>query len=217
MRKVLLMTAGLAWLALTGAAGAAVTLTPGPMDPQYFASEAAHQNNFSLGGITWNGTVGPGGAETEQGSLAGQYAAPLGMGNTTYMTVFSGGTETATWTTPQTSLSLYWGSMDGNASNTNSIMITAGSFTLTPAILATMFPGMVDVNGNQTDPFGNQLVRITGLTPFTTATFSSTGNSFEFTLATVPEPSTWAMMVLGFAGLGYAAFRRNLRGRALAV
>ena len=215
MRKVLLMTTGLAWLALTGAAGAAVTLTPGPMDPQFFASEAAHQNNFSLGGILWSGA--PGAAETEKGSLAGQYAAPLGMGNTTYMAVFGGGTETATWTTPQTSLSLYWGSMDGNGGNTNSIMITAGSFTLTPATLATMFPGMVDVNGNQTDPFGNQLVRITGLTPFTTASFSSTGNAFEFTLATVPEPSTWAMMVIGFAGLGYAAFRRNSKGRALAV
>jgi hypothetical protein len=25
----------------------------------------------------------------------------------------------------------------------------------------------------------------------------------------VPEPSTWAMMLLGFAGLGYAAFRRS--------
>jgi hypothetical protein len=28
-----------------------------------------------------------------------------------------------------------------------------------------------------------------------------------------PEPSTWAMMLLGFAGLGYAAIRRrNARG-----
>jgi len=33
----------------------------------------------------------------------------------------------------------------------------------------------------------------------------------------VPEPSTWAMMVLGFIGLGYAAFRRNAKGRAAAV
>ncbi len=33
----------------------------------------------------------------------------------------------------------------------------------------------------------------------------------------VPEPSTWAMMALGFAGLGYAAFRRNAKGRATAV
>jgi choice-of-anchor C domain-containing protein len=33
----------------------------------------------------------------------------------------------------------------------------------------------------------------------------------------VPEASTWAMMLLGFAGLSYAAFRRNSKGRALAV
>jgi hypothetical protein len=25
----------------------------------------------------------------------------------------------------------------------------------------------------------------------------------------VPEPSTWAMMFLGFAGLGYAAYRKG--------
>jgi hypothetical protein len=50
MRKILLMTTGLAWLALTAAASAApvVTLTPGPMDPQYFASEAAGENGFTI-------------------------------------------------------------------------------------------------------------------------------------------------------------------------
>jgi hypothetical protein len=31
----------------------------------------------------------------------------------------------------------------------------------------------------------------------------------------VPEPSTWAMMLLGFAGLGYAGFRRSAKGAAL--
>jgi hypothetical protein len=30
----------------------------------------------------------------------------------------------------------------------------------------------------------------------------------------VPEPSTWAMMLIGFAGLGYAAMRRAGKGRA---
>jgi hypothetical protein len=34
--------------------------------------------------------------------------------------------------------------------------------------------------------------------------------------ASVPEPSTWAMMVLGFAGLGFAGYRRA-RGRAAAL
>ena len=32
---------------------------------------------------------------------------------------------------------------------------------------------------------------------------------------TVPEPSTWAMMLLGFAGLGFAGIRRARAGRAL--
>ena len=30
---------------------------------------------------------------------------------------------------------------------------------------------------------------------------------------TVPEPSTWAMMLLGFVGLGYAGFRRTRKVR----
>jgi hypothetical protein len=33
--------------------------------------------------------------------------------------------------------------------------------------------------------------------------------STKFTL--IPEPSTWAMMLIGFAGLGYAAFRRHAK------
>jgi hypothetical protein len=47
---------------------------------------------------------------------------------------------------------------------------------------------------------------IVGGTPFPTfnATFSLSGS-------TVPEPSTWAMMLLGFAGLGYAGYRRARR------
>jgi len=30
--------------------------------------------------------------------------------------------------------------------------------------------------------------------------------------AAVPEPSTWAMLILGFAGVGFMAYRRNGRG-----
>jgi PEP-CTERM motif-containing protein len=35
-----------------------------------------------------------------------------------------------------------------------------------------------------------------------------TGN-FEFAIAAVPEPSTWAMMILGFLGIGSFAYRRK--------
>ena len=38
---------------------------------------------------------------------------------------------------------------------------------------------------------------------------SETGN-FEFgVVSAVPEPSTWAMMVLGFCSLGFMAYRRK--------
>jgi hypothetical protein len=33
--------------------------------------------------------------------------------------------------------------------------------------------------------------------------------------AAVPEPSTWAMMILGFAGVGFLAYRRRGQGQAL--
>jgi PEP-CTERM motif len=33
-------------------------------------------------------------------------------------------------------------------------------------------------------------------------------------VAAIPEPSTWAMMLLGFAGLGFAAYRKAHRARS---
>ena len=37
------------------------------------------------------------------------------------------------------------------------------------------------------------------------------GVTFDTSLAPVPEPSTWAMMLIGFSGLGYAGWRRARR------
>jgi hypothetical protein len=34
-------------------------------------------------------------------------------------------------------------------------------------------------------------------------------NAEGFTISSVPEPSTWAMMILGFAGVGFMAYRRR--------
>jgi PEP-CTERM motif len=45
---------------------------------------------------------------------------------------------------------------------------------------------------------------------------ADTGDGFAFSItgSPVPEPSTWAMMMLGFASLGYAGFR-SARARRL--
>lgn len=36
-----------------------------------------------------------------------------------------------------------------------------------------------------------------------------TDEQFVFTIAAVPEPSTWAMMILGFAGVSFLTYRRR--------
>jgi hypothetical protein len=48
--------------------------------------------------------------------------------------------------------------------------------------------------------------------------FAETGN-FEFATVApaVPETSTWAMMILGFAGVGFMTYRRRNQGAALAA
>jgi hypothetical protein len=129
-----------------------------------------------------------------------------------------GGVESATWATPQTSLSIYWGSIDGNAggnSNINSLAITVDGYTLTGADLVSL--GALGT-GNQSLPGDNQWITITGLGDFTQVSFSSTRNAFEFSLGSgVPEPSTWAMMALGFAGLGFMGCRGSRRTAAHAA
>jgi hypothetical protein len=219
MRKTLLLTTGLAWMAFSGAANAtiSVTLHDGPADPQYFASEAAGQNDFTLGDITWK--LVSGSAATAKGTTPNVSAAPLGMGTgpdgTTYMSIEGGGVERATWATPQTSLSIYWGSIDGNSSNLNKLAITIDGYTLTGADLITL--GALGA-GNQDAPADNGWVTIKGLGAFTQVAFSSTSNAFEFSLGSpVPEPSTWAMMGLGFAGLGFMSWRGSRKTAALAA
>jgi hypothetical protein len=44
----------------------------------------------------------------------------------------------------------------------------------------------------------------------------STNNPGTLTFTAVPEPSTWAMMLLGFAGLAFAGYRASRRTTALA-
>jgi hypothetical protein len=36
-------------------------------------------------------------------------------------------------------------------------------------------------------------------------------------VADVPEPSTWAMLILGFAGIGFMAYRRKSKPALLAA
>jgi len=77
--------------------------------------------------------------------------------------------------------------------------------------------GRTYVNGSATSPLSNGLVSFsTGSGPrIVGATFRSSTNSFEFdnlAINAVPEPATWALMILGFGAIGGALRRRKVRG-----
>ena len=59
---------------------------------------------------------------------------------------------------------------------------------------------------------GNYTAEITGI-----VNVAKLGIGGTVSTDAIPEPSTWAMMLLGFAGLGYAAFRRSAKGQRSAV
>jgi PEP-CTERM motif len=43
------------------------------------------------------------------------------------------------------------------------------------------------------------------------------GTTFTSAVSAVPEPSTWAMMLLGFAGVGFMAYRRKSKPALMAA
>jgi hypothetical protein len=45
--------------------------------------------------------------------------------------------------------------------------------------------------------------------------YQDNSGSFDVVVTAVPEPSTWAMMILGFFGVGFMAYRRRNAGPAL--
>ena len=108
-----------------------------------------------------------------------------------------------------------WGSIDSY--NTLVIHQVGGpDITIIPGTLS--FPDAA--NGDQVSPGTNGLFQVTGTDgqTFTGITLTSGSNSFEIdNLAiAVPEPATWAMMIMGLGAMGMALRTRRRTAAALA-
>jgi hypothetical protein len=79
--------------------------------------------------------------------------------------------------------------------------VVSDSGTLTPSSLSSI------VYNGQNIFFSTDIVISNG----------NTGNTGATLASAVPEPSTWAMMILGFAGLGFMAYRRKSKPALMAA
>jgi len=154
----------------------------------------------------------------------GAGSAPAGKDPTQYLTVGPsnpsasgpGSPETITYSSPRTLFGLYWGSVD--TYNTidfylGGVLIAGGNITGSDVI-----PGL-SASGNQTDYSANRYVVFTNLVYDQVVL----GSSAQFALEVdniasgVPELSTWAMMLLGFCGLGLLYGRTKKGSPAVAT
>ena len=173
--------------------------------PDTFVSSASG----SAGGISYSFSGGSSGLYA--GGVSGIAASPYGDSNhyTNYFSAEgSGGTVTLNYSSNQTSLSMVWGTVDSG--DTRNLLITAGGNSISGTEINTLCGNCITSDGNQ-----ELYLTVTGLNPFKTVTFSdANANAFEFNVAAVPEPATWGMMILGFMGVGFMAYRRKSSGQS---
>jgi hypothetical protein len=141
-----------------------------------------------------------GGGTVQNGTTPNQYAMPAGD-FTNYLAIQAGQQEVISFATVQN----FFGFLLGSADTYNTFVFKLGSTTegsFTGADLLT--PG----NGDQFSPLTNGYVRFSGA--FDTVILG-TGDTNALEIdnisAAVPEPSTWAMMILGFLSVGFMAYR----------
>jgi PEP-CTERM motif len=186
--------------------------------PASFAApvSAAAVINFNVGvpaGLSGNYII-----QSGSNSLG---ASPFGSDGSRYLSVAgsppNGPSATLMFGGAYSTFSLYWGSID--TYNTLELLDTAGN--LIGTVASSTFTGIQvgpPANGAQGLPATNR--RVTFTKSATDAMIggirlNSTQNSFEIdnvALGAVPEPATWAMMILGFGAIG-GAMRARRRTR----
>lgn len=187
--------------ASTANAAATVTFTGGAgVQPgeSVFAS-------FDGGLPTYGGVTGAGYIVQSGSNGQGADPAVTPMGDP-YLSVLGGGTATFDFGAGLSSIGMDYGSADAY----NTFILT---FAEGPNQIFTGTDIIASADGNQSDPRTNGRLTFTsvGGNAITSLTLQSSANSLEVdnlgTVAAVPEPATWALMLIGFGGVGFSMRR----------
>ena len=205
-------------------ASATIMVSAGPTAP--FATSAVENFSTQPGGTPVNDSIfnfsGTGTITT--GTNPNINVQPGGTtGN--YLAVMGGNTETLNLVgSPVTTIGLQWGSID--TYNSLEVLGLGGvvlhTYSGSDVAAGALTAGLPTVAFGQTSDFVtiSGLGNIYGLELLSpNPTYPGSGNSFEVDnislAAAVPETSTWAMMVLGFFGVGFLSYRTRNRRPAL--
>ncbi len=133
---------------------------------------------------------------------------PYGLSDTTHNWINVGNDNTgAFYDFSGSTLSIVWGSPNNNAPGSDNVVSfytgAGGTGTLIGQVEAADLYSSFTGISNTTDP--GYLISFATPAAFRSVEFSTGPSAFEF--SAVPEPSTWAMLGLGFAALGFAGYR----------
>lgn len=232
IRTLAAASAALGLMAMASAASAAVTVTDvqswnlnGPLlyGQSYIqdfdaplASGFAYvgDNPYSVGATAY--------VRSGPSTLSGESAPPpvssdngvnIGRDPTEYQTVESGGYASISTlnNTYFKTFSFYMGSPD--TFNHVSFRVFSNNTLLTTLTGEDIWDGMDPNEDNGDQEWGNRIYYNFGSDMVTRIEFTSTGQSFEFdglaATVAVPEPGTWALMIMGFGGAGAMLRRRK--------
>ena len=177
-----------------------VTSSGGPevtFDTSSVGSSPSGVLSGSTGIFSGNGTI-------QNTSVSGQYAQPAGD-LTNYLAIRAGQQEVISFTTVQN----LFGFLLGSSDTFNSFVFKLGGVGGTTEGLFTGADLLSPGDGNQISSLTNGYVNFAGA--FDTVILTSSTNALEIDniSSAVPEASTWAMMILGFLGVGFMAYRRK--------
>ncbi len=209
MLAKLATTAAMLAIASPALAVTVITNAPGAPDPGAPAGTTvvADFSNPLNPSVVTNTTTGS--VLTVAGTMPGQYAQPAPASPPdAYQAVQTGGASTFNFTKSLGVFSFYWGSID----TYNTIEFRRGDGSLVQAFTGSTFAA--PANGNQTASATNRRVTFgfTGQEAVKKVVFKSSQNAFEYdtlAIAGIPEPATWAMMIMGFGLVGGAMRSRK--------
>jgi hypothetical protein len=206
MKKFLL--GAIASIGLAGAANAAISITFEPGLPSPSGGFVVIDTFDNLDNVIVNGNPARVKIKTPPSDSEGAPPAFSDPAGTPYLSILGGGSATINFASNVKGFQFDWGSID--TYNALTVVTTSGSFNVIPG---TSFP--TQANGNQFLPGTNGLFtvnRTSGTDRFVSITLTSAQNSFEIdnlAVSYVPEPATWAMLIIGFGLVGATVRRRR--------